>query len=117
MITAPTMMKWKCATTKQVSCQCTASAAVASATPVMPPKTRKKRKPQMYANGVLKEMAPRYMVPTQLKTLMAVKMPTTSESTPKTPLSNTDCPATNRWCPQVKNPTKAMPSEEYAIAL
>src|SRR5207237_7789067 len=117
MITAPTMMKWKWATTKYVSCQCTSSATVASATPVIPPKTRKKRNPQMYANGVLKLIAPRYIVPIQLKTLMAVKIPTNIESTPKTPLSNTDCPATKRWCPQVKKPTKAMPSDEYAIAL
>src|SRR5712671_5010264 len=112
MIVAPTMMKWKCATTKYVSCQCTSTA-----TPVMPPNTRKKRKPQTYANGVLKLIAPRYMVPTQLNTFTAVKIPTNMERTPNTPLSNTDCPATKRWCPQVKKPTKAMPSEEKAIAL
>jgi len=66
----------------------------------------------MYAKGVRKLIAPRYMVPTQLKTLMAVKMPTNIESTPKTPLSKADCPATNMWWPQVKNPTKAIPREE-----
>src|SRR5205085_430219 len=115
MITAPTMMKWKWATTKYVSCQCTSSATVASATPVMPPNTRKKRNPQMYANGVLKLIAPRYIVPTQLNTLMAVKSPTNIERTPKMPLSNADWPATKRWWPQVKNPTNAMPIDEYAI--
>ena len=47
MMTAPTMMKWKWATTKYVSCQCTSSDTVATAMPVMPPNTTKKRKPQM----------------------------------------------------------------------
>ena len=52
----------------------------------------------------------------QLKTLMAVKMPTNIESTPKTPASKVDWPDVNRWWPQVKKPTKAMPSEEKATA-
>ena len=37
-------------------------------------------------------MAPLYSVPTQLKTLMAVKTPTSIESTPKTPASKVDWP-------------------------
>ena len=47
MMTAPTMMKWKWATTKYVSCQWTSSDTVATAMPVMPPNTMKNRKPQM----------------------------------------------------------------------
>src|SRR6266568_2337065 len=90
---------------------------VARATPVMPPKTRKKRKPTKYAKGVVNEIDPLYIVATQLKTLMAVKMPTNIESTPKIPASQGDCPDVKRWWPQVKKPTKAMPSEEYATAL
>ncbi len=65
----------------------------------------------------MKLIAPRYMVPTQLKTLMAVKMPTNIESRPKAPPTNTLWPATKRWCPQVKKPTKAIPSELKAMAL
>jgi len=70
----------------------------------------------MYAKGVRKVMAPRYIVPTQLKTLMAVKMPTNIESSPKAPPTNVLCPVTNKWCPQVKNPTKAIPMELKAMA-
>src|ERR671938_451059 len=70
----------------------------------------------MYANGVLKEMAPRYMVPIQLNTLMAVKIPTNIESSPKAPPKKELCPATNKWCPQVKKPTKAIPMELKAMA-
>ena len=33
------------------------------------------------------------------------------------PASNVDWPETKRWCPQVKNPTKAMPSVEMTMAL
>ncbi len=62
-------------------------------------------------------MAPRYMVPIQLKTLMAVKMPTSMERMPKAPASKVLWPATKRWWPQVKKPTKAMPMELIAIAL
>jgi hypothetical protein len=57
-------------------------------------------------------MEPRYMVPTQLKTLMAVNTPTSMEMMAKAPLSKVDCPDRNMWWPQAKNPTKAMPSEE-----
>ena len=35
----------------------------------------------------------------------------------KAPASNTLIPATKRWCPHVRNPTPAIPIEEYAIAL
>ena len=62
-------------------------------------------------------MAPRYRVPTQLKTLMAVKTPTSIEMTAKAPSSKVDCPDTNMWWPQAKKPTNAMPSDEYAIIL
>jgi hypothetical protein len=41
---------------------------------------------------------------------MAVKIPTNIDSTPKMPALKADCPEVNRWWPQVKNPTKAMPS-------
>ena len=71
----------------------------------------------MYANGVLKEMAPRYIVPTQLKTLMAVKTPTNIERMPNAPALKVLWPATNMWWPQVKNPTKAIPKELMAMAL
>src|SRR4029078_9255839 len=117
MMTAPTMMKWKCATTKYVSCQCTSSETVATAMPVMPPNTMKNRKPQMYTSGALTEIAPRYSVPTQLNTLMAVNTPTNIEMTAKAPFSKVDWPETNMWWPQAKKPTNAMPSDEYAIIL
>ena len=57
-------------------------------------------------------MAPRYSVPTQLKTLMAVNTPTSMEMTAKAPASKDDWPDTNMWWPQAKKPTKAIPSDE-----
>ena len=48
---------------------------------------------------------------------MAVNTPTSIEMTPNTPASNVDWPETNRWWPQAKKPTNAMPTDEYAIAL
>jgi len=52
------------------------------------------------------------MVSTQVKTLMALKMATSIESTPKAAASKSEMPATNIWWPQVPKPTKAMPSVE-----
>ena len=51
-------------------------------------------------------------MPTQENTLIAEKMATNIESTPKTPASRTDMPETNMWCPQVTKLMKAMPSDE-----
>ncbi len=56
-------------------------------------------------------------MPTQLKTLIAVKMPTSIEIAPKAPASNALWPEVKRWWPQAKKPTKAMPSELMAIIL
>ncbi len=47
---------------------------------------------------------------------MAEKMATNIDMMPKTPASNVDIPETNMWWPQVRNPTKAIPSVETAMA-
>src|ERR1700751_4526548 len=111
------MMKWKCATTKYVSCQCMSSACVATATPVMPPKTNRNRKAKKYSSGVPKRMFPRYRVAVQVNTLMAEKMATNIDRIPNTPAWYVDMPATNMWWPQVRNPTNAIPSVETAMAM
>src|SRR5262245_33935994 len=82
----------------------------------MPPNTNRNRNQKKYSIGVSNEMRPRRNVAVQVATLMAEKIATSIESTPKMPASNREMPATNMWCPQVKKPTKAMPSDEKAIA-
>ena len=49
--------------------------------------------------------------------LIAVKIPTSIESTPNTPASKVDCPERNMWWPQTKKPTTAIPSVEPATIL
>jgi len=46
-------------------------------------------------SGVLNEIRPLYMVPTQVKTLIAEKTATSMLRSPKTAPSNPDIPATN----------------------
>src|SRR6185369_345011 len=112
----PTMMKWKCATTKYVSVQCTSSEDVATATPVMPPNTNRNMKPKKYSIGVVNRIRPCFRVMVHVNTLIAEKMATIIERIPNTPTSTTDMSAPNMWCPQVRKPMNAMPSDENAIA-
>src|SRR5262249_25368156 len=111
------MMKWKCATTKYVSCQCTSRLVVATATPVIPPKTKRKRNANTYRSGVFSETEPCLSVHTQLNTLIAENTATSIERIPNAPASYALIPETNMWCPQVRKPTNAIPSDEYAMAL
>src|SRR2546423_12867776 len=104
------MMKWKCATMKYVSCQCTSSELVATATPDMPPNTNRNTNENTYSIGVDTVMRPPHIVPIHANTLIAEKIATNIDSAPNRPTSNVDMPATNMWWPHVRKPTSAMPA-------
>src|SRR5688572_15683793 len=82
----------------------------------MPPNTNKNRNQKKYSIGVSNEIFPRRNVAVQVTTLMAEKMAVNIDRMPKIPESSGEMPATNMWWPQVRKPTNAMPSEEYAMA-
>jgi hypothetical protein len=50
-----------------------------------------------------------YIVAVQLKTLIAEGIATRKLRIEKMSAAYTDCPATNMWCPQTRNPSTAMP--------
>src|SRR4051812_8006737 len=89
---------------------------VASATPVIPPNTNRNMKPKKYSIGVVTDTAPCRSVAVHVNTLIAEKIATNIDRIPNAPTSNSDIPATNMWCPQLRNPMNAMPSDDTAIA-
>jgi hypothetical protein len=68
-------------------------------------------------SGVRMAIDPRYIVPTQLNTLMAVNTPDQHRDDGEGAGVQRRLPETNMWWPQAKKPTKAMPSEDMAMAL
>src|SRR4030067_594505 len=85
--------------------------------PVSPPTTKRKMKVRAYSMGDSKVIDPRYIVASQLKTLIAVGMATEYVRREKMIAAVPDIPVTNMWCPQTKNPKRAIATEEEAMAL
>ncbi len=70
-IAATPMIRWKCPTTKYVSCNWMSSTGCARNGPLSPPETNSDTKPMAYSIGVWNRMRPLYIVPSQLNVLMA----------------------------------------------
>src|SRR5262245_20889742 len=114
MTVQPTMMKWKWATTKYVSCTWMSTASVARKTPVSPPIVNSPRKPSAYSIGASNEIEPRCRVAIQLKTFTAEGIATRNESSEKTTPAYSDWPLTNMWWPHTRNPSTAIARLEKA---
>src|SRR4030065_2285220 len=85
--------------------------------PVSPPTMNRKMKVRANSMGDSKVRDPLYIVAIQLKTLTAVGMATEKVRREKMIAAVPDMPVTNMWCPQTKNPKRAIASDEEAVAL
>ena len=74
------------ATMKYVSCACQSNGNAATKIPEIPPSVNTKRKPIAYSSGTSKMRLPRQVVATQLKILIPVGTPISTEATMKKPL-------------------------------
>src|SRR5262245_43831776 len=74
-------------------------------------------KPSAYSIGVSHEIAPRYIVAVQLKTLTAEGIATRKLRAEKMSAAYTDSPAMNMWWPQTRKPRTAMARLENATIL
>ncbi len=83
-------------------------------TPVMPPIRNTSRKPTAISIAVVKVIAPRHMVATQLKILMPVGTAISIVMIEK--YGRLTAPVENMWCAQTPNDSAAMPNTANTIA-
>ena len=77
----------------------------------------KNKNDRAYNIGVSREIEPLYIVAVQLNTLIPEGIATKNVRNENTIEANCDCPLTNMWCPQTRNPMMAIDTDDIAMAL
>src|SRR5579872_4023519 len=111
------MIRWKCATTKYVSCSGMSIVGCARNGPLNPPETNNETKPIANSIGVWKRTLPFQIVPSQLNVLMAEGTPIAIVSTENANAEYGLMPLMNMWWPHTMNPNSPIASIAYTIAL
>ena len=79
--------------------------------PVKPPIVNKKMNANAYNIGVFRDTVPWYIVPNQLKTLIADGIETVKVKALKTTVVTSAIPDVNMWWPHTKKPNNAIAIE------
>ena len=90
-----------------MSCACQSNGTIASITPVRPPITNTKKKPNTYSIGTSQRGLPCASVASQAKICTAVGIATIAEPAEKNASARCGMPTVNMWCTQMPKLRKA----------
>src|SRR3989442_5188822 len=108
--------KWKCATTKNVSCRYVSTAGEPKKIPVRPPVMNSETNPIANSIAEVNWMRARHKVATQLKVFTAEGIAIASVVTMKAEPTSGFMPLTNMWCPHTRKLRNAIAHKDTTIA-